>query len=37
MFSGEYYVSEVEHLFDGVSGLRTEFAVERPGLGGAAA
>jgi uncharacterized protein len=35
LFSGEYYVTEVKHVFDGVRGLRTEFAVERPGLGGA--
>jgi phage protein D len=37
LFSGEYYVSEVEHLFDGRDGLRTDFVVERPGLGSAAA
>jgi phage protein D len=37
LFSGEYYVTEVEHLFDGRDGLRTEFVAERPGLGSAAA
>jgi phage protein D len=37
LFSGEYYVSEVEHLFDDREGLRTEFVAERAGLGGAAA
>jgi phage protein D len=34
LFSGEYYVSEVTHLFDGEQGLRTEFVAERAGLGG---
>jgi phage protein D len=33
LFSGKYYVSEVRHRFDGDQGIRTEFAVERPGLG----
>jgi phage protein D len=33
LFNGEFYVSEVRHLFDGKSGLRTEFVAERPGLG----
>ncbi len=33
LFSGKYYVSEARHLFDQGRGLRTEFAVERPGLG----
>jgi phage protein D len=33
LFSGEYYVSEVKHVFENVRGLRTEFAAERPGLG----
>jgi phage protein D len=37
LFSGEYYVTEVTHRFDGELGLRTEFADERAGLGGAAA
>jgi uncharacterized protein len=32
LFSGEYYVSEVRHTFDGVSGFATHFRVERPGL-----
>jgi phage protein D len=35
LFSGKYYVSEVRHLFDAL-GLRTEFTVERPGVGAAA-
>lgn len=33
LFSGEYYVTAVRHLFDGAEGLRTEFLAERPGLG----
>jgi phage protein D len=33
LFEGKYYVTEVTHLFDGESGLRTEFCAERPGLG----
>ena len=33
LFEGEYYVTWVRHLFDGAAGLRTEFGVERPGLG----
>ncbi|HET6438803.1 MAG TPA: hypothetical protein VFG59_12115 [Anaeromyxobacter sp.] len=33
LFSGKYYVAEVRHLFDGASGLRTEFLAERAGLG----
>jgi phage protein D len=37
LFTGEFYVTEVSHVFDGVRGLRSEFAVERAGLGGAAA
>lgn len=32
LFNGKYYVAEVRHLFDGVKGLRSEFAAERPGL-----
>ena len=36
LFSGDYYVAEVTHRFDAEHGLRTEFAVERPGLGRAA-
>jgi phage protein D len=33
LFSGKYYVSEVRHVFDGTTGLRTEFSAERPGIG----
>lgn len=33
LFNGKYYLSEVQHLFDDVSGMRTEFTAERPGLG----
>jgi Bacteriophage probable baseplate hub protein len=33
LFSGKYYVAEVQHRFDGEQGIRTEFAAERPGLG----
>lgn len=33
LFSGKYYLSEIRHRFDGARGIRTEFAVERPGLG----
>ena len=33
LFSGKYTVVEVVHLFDGASGLRSEFVVERPGIG----
>jgi phage protein D len=33
LFSGKYYLAEVRHLFDGTRGIRTEFTVERPGLG----
>jgi len=33
MFDGTYYVTRVRHLFDGVNGYRTQFAVERPGIG----
>lgn len=35
LFSGNYYVVESEHRFDATQGLRTSFAVERPGLGSA--
>jgi phage protein D len=35
LFSGEFYVDEVTHVFDGTRGLRSEFSVERAGLGGA--
>jgi phage protein D len=33
LFSGKYFVTELRHLFDGSKGLRSEFTVERPGLG----
>jgi phage protein D len=33
MFSGTYVVTAVRHRFDGVIGIRTEFDVERPGIG----
>jgi phage protein D len=33
LFGGKYYLSEVRHLFDGASGVRTLFTAERPGLG----
>jgi phage protein D len=33
MFSGQYTVTAVRHRFDSVNGIRTEFAVERPGIG----
>ena len=33
LFSGKYYVVESRHRFDSKKGLRTEFAVERAGLG----
>jgi phage protein D len=33
LFDGEYYVTDTRHVFDPVLGMRTEFAVERPGLG----
>lgn len=33
MFNGKYYVVRVRHSFDGTNGFRTEFDVERPGLG----
>lgn len=34
MFDGEYYVSRTCHLFDAERGFQTQFAVERPGIGG---
>lgn len=34
LFEGAYYVSEVRHLFDVRDGFRTQFCVERAGLGG---
>lgn len=30
LFSGEYYVTGVRHVFDNQQGMRTEFSVERP-------
>lgn len=33
LFSGRYYVVRVRHTYDGLYGFRTEFDVERPGLG----
>ena len=33
LFNGKYYVVRVRHSYDGVYGFRTEFDVERPGLG----
>lgn len=33
LFEGEYYVTEVSHVFDAALGLRTELTVERPWLG----
>jgi phage protein D len=36
LFNGEFYVTWIRHLFDGSLGLRTEFGVERPGIGAAA-
>lgn len=34
LYSGSYYVVETRHLFDTVLGYRTQFRVERPGIGG---
>ncbi len=33
LFNGKYYVIRVRHSYDGLYGFRTEFDVERPGLG----
>lgn len=33
LFSGKYYVTEVRHLYDEQNGYRTEFRVQRPGIG----
>lgn len=33
LFDGDFYLSSVAHVFDGAGGLRTDFEVERPGLG----
>ncbi|HEX7832082.1 MAG TPA: contractile injection system protein, VgrG/Pvc8 family [Thermoanaerobaculia bacterium] len=35
LFNGKYYLAEVQHLFDGPSGFRSEFTGERPGIGSA--
>ncbi len=34
LFDGKYYVTRVRHLYDVTNGFRTEFDVERPGIGG---
>ncbi len=33
LFSGKYYLSEVQHVFHETCGISTEFTAERPGLG----
>ena len=33
LLEGEYYVTAVRHVFDGLNGYRTHFSVERPGIG----
>ncbi len=33
LFTGKYYLTEVQHLYDPALGLRTEFVAERAGLG----
>lgn len=33
MFDGKYYVTRVRHLFDPINGYRTQFNVERVGIG----
>jgi len=35
LFDGTYYVSRARHVFDVAEGYRTEFDVERPGIGAA--
>ncbi len=35
MFDGNYYVTRVKHLFDGIGGYRTQFSVERTGIANA--
>jgi Bacteriophage probable baseplate hub protein len=35
LFSGKYTVTAVRHRFDALNGIRTEFEVERPGIGSA--
>ncbi len=32
LFSGKYYVASVRHIFDGATGMRTEFMAERAAL-----
>jgi uncharacterized protein len=36
LFTGDYYAAQVRHFFDQAKGYRTEFEVERAGLGKAA-
>lgn len=36
LFTGTYFVTEARHLFDTQGGYRTQFRVERPGIGGSA-
>jgi phage protein D len=33
LFNGKYYLSEITHIFDNAKGVRTEFRVERSGIG----
>src|SRR5271157_116338 len=33
LFNGNYYVTRVKHLFDGTGGYRTQFSVQRTGIG----
>jgi phage protein D len=33
LFSGDYYVADATHRFDTEQGMRSDFTVERPGLG----
>jgi hypothetical protein len=33
LFNGKYYLADVQHLFDGAGGFRSEFTAERPGMG----
>ena len=33
LFNGRYYVAEVRHTFNPEQGFRTQFRVERPGIG----
>lgn len=33
LFNGKYYVAEIAHIFDNAKGFRTEFRVERAGIG----